>query len=154
MMETIRALLHKHRELISYVFWGVMTTVVNYVTYFLLTEGLRVYYLTSNVIAWAVSVLFAYFVNKLYVFQSRDWAWQVALRELWQMAASRLLTLGLETIIIWFFVDTLLCGDAVFQLTGGIYIHGDAIVKLAANVVVVVVNYVLSKFIIFKQKPS
>ena len=154
MMETIRALLHKHRELISYVFWGVMTTVVNYVTYFLLTEGLRVYYLTSNVIAWAVSVLFAYFVNKLYVFQSRDWAWQVALRELWQMAASRLLTLGLETIILWFFVDTLHCGDTVIQLTAGISIHGDAIVKLAANVVVVVVNYVLSKFIIFKQKPS
>ena len=154
MMEPIRALLHKHRQLISYVFWGVMTTVVNYVTYFLLTEGLRVYYLTSNVIAWAVSVLFAYFVNKLYVFQSRDWAWQVALRELWQMAASRLLTLGLETVILWFFVDTLHCGDAVIQLTAGISIHGDAIVKLAANVVVVVVNYVLSKFIIFKQKPS
>lgn len=154
MMETIRALLHKHRELVSYVFWGVMTTIVNYVSYFLLTEGLHVYYLTSNVIAWAVSVLFAYFVNKLYVFQSRDWAWQVALRELWQMAASRLFTLGLETVILWFFVDTLRFGDAVIQLTAGVSIHGDAVVKLAANVVVVVVNYVLSKFIIFKKKPD
>ena len=154
MMETIRALLHKHRELVSYVFWGVMTTVVNYVSYFLLTEGLHIYYLTSNVIAWAVSVLFAYFVNKLYVFQSRDWAWRVALRELWQMAASRLFTLGLETVILWFFVDTLRFGDAVIQLTAGVSIHGDAVVKLAANVVVVVVNYVLSKFIIFKKKPD
>ena len=153
-METIRALLHKHRELVSYVFWGVMTTVVNYVTYFLLTEGLQIYYLSSNVIAWAVSVLFAYFVNKLYVFQSRNWAWRVALRELWQMAASRVFTLGLETAILWFFVDTLHFGDAVIQLTADISIHGDAVVKLAANVVVVVVNYVLSKFIIFKKNPD
>ena len=154
MIDTIRALLRKHRELISYVFWGVMTTAVNYVTYLLLTKGLHVYYLTSNIIAWTVSVLFAYFVNKLFVFQSKDWAWRVALRELWQMAASRLFTLGLETVILWFFVDTLRFGDAVIQLTAGVSIHGDAVVKLAANVVVVVVNYVLSKFIIFKKKPD
>ena len=74
MLNRIVMLLRKHRELVSYVFWGVMTTIVNYVVYFLLTEGLQVYYLTGNVIAWAISVLFAYFVNKLYVFQSRDWA--------------------------------------------------------------------------------
>ena len=151
MIETIRALLRKHREIVSYVFWGVMTTVVNYVVYFLLTEGLQVYYLTSNVIAWAVSVLFAYFVNKLFVFRSKDWALRVALRELWQMAASRLFTLGLETGILWFFVDMLRWGEAVIHLTGSAAVHGDTVVKLAANVVVVVVNYVLSKFIIFKK---
>ncbi len=138
MIDTILALLRKHRELVSYVFWGVMTTVVNYVTYTLLTEAVHIYYLTSTVIAWAISVLFAYFVNKLFVFQSRDWAWRVALRELWQMVAARLFSLGLEMAIMWFFVDTLHCNHLV--------------VKLAANVVVVIVNYVLSKFIIFKQK--
>ena len=140
MLNRIVMLLRKHRELVSYVFWGVMTTIVNYVVYFLLTEGLQVYYLTGNVIAWAISVLFAYFVNKLYVFQSRDWAWRVALRELWQMVASRLFSLGLEMAIMWFFVDTM---------------HfNHLIVKLAANVVVVIVNYVLSKFIIFKKKQN
>ena len=138
MMKTIQALLHKYRELISYVFWGVATTVVNYVAYFLLTGSLHVYYLTSNIIAWAVSVLFAYFVNKLFVFQSKTWAWRVALRELWQMTASRLFTLGLETAVLWIFVDILHCDDAI--------------VKLAANVVVAATNYVLSKFIIFKKK--
>lgn len=134
----LRALLRKYRELISYVFWGVMTTVVNYASYFLLTEGLQIYYLTANVIAWAVSVLFAYFVNKLFVFQSKSWALRVALRELWQMVASRLFTLGLETAILWLFVDRLFCPHAV--------------VKLLANVVVVIVNYVLSKFFIFKKE--
>ena len=135
---SILPLLRKYRELISYVFWGAMTTAVNYVTYLLLTEGLQVYYLASEVIAWAVSVLFAYFVNKLFVFQSKTWAWRVALRELWQMVASRVFSLGLEMAIMWFFVDTLHCNHLV--------------VKLLANVVVVIVNYVLSKFIIFKQK--
>ena len=71
---------------------------------------------------------------------SRDWAWRVALRELWQMAASRLFTLGLETAILWLFVEKLR--------------FSDVIVKLAANVVVVIANYVLSKFIVFRKKSS
>lgn len=138
-MERIRALLREHREILSYVFWGVMTTAVNYVSYTLLTELLHVHYLTSTVIAWIISVLFAYFVNKLFVFQSRDWGW-TALRELWQMVASRLFSLGLEMAIMWFFVDTLHCNHLV--------------IKLLANVVVVIVNYVLSKWIIFRPKKS
>ncbi len=137
MIQAIRALLSRHREILSYVFWGVMTTAVNYVSYLLLTEGLRIHYLAGTVIAWVLSVLFAYFVNKLFVFQSRDWAWRVALRELWQMVASRLFSLGLELAIMWLFVDTLRCPHTL--------------VKLCANVLVVVVNYVLSKFIIFKK---
>lgn len=138
-MEKIRALLREHREIISYVFWGVMTTAVNYVSYTLLTQFLNVHYLASTVIAWTISVLFAYFVNKLFVFRSREWGWK-ALRELWQMVASRLFSLGLEMVIMWFFVDTLHCNHLV--------------IKLIANVVVVIVNYVLSKWIIFKPKKS
>lgn len=137
MIQTIRALLRRHREIVSYVFWGVMTTAVNYVSYLLLTEGLRIHYLAGTVVAWVLSVLFAYFVNKLFVFQSRDWAWRVALRELWQMVASRLFSLGLEMAVMWCFVDLLRCPHLA--------------VKLAANVVVVIVNYVLSKWIIFRK---
>lgn len=137
MVSSIRALLHKHRELVSYVFWGGMTTAINYITYFLLTKVLHVYYLTSNVIAWSISVLFAYFVNKVFVFQSRNWNWRVSLQELWQMVAARLFSLGLETAILWLFVDVLK--------------FSDSIIKVAAGIVVVVVNYVLSKWIIFKK---
>lgn len=135
-MEKIRVLLQKHRETVSYVFWGAMTTAVNYAVYLLLRQ-FQVYYAYANVAAWAAGVLFAYFVNKIFVFQSRDWNWRVALRELWQMVASRVFSLGLEMAIMWIFVDMLLCPHAV--------------VKLMANVLVVIVNYVLSKFIIFKQ---
>ena len=51
MIQAIRALLSRHREILSYVFWGVMTTAVNYVSYLLLTEGLRIHYLAGTVIA-------------------------------------------------------------------------------------------------------
>ena len=131
MTDTLRTLLQKHREIVSYIFWGVMTTAVNYAAYFLLRNVFLVPLVAGNAAAWAVSVLFAYFVNKLFVFRSKDWAWRVALRELWQMVASRIFSLGLETGILWLFVD-----------------------KLAANVLVVIVNYVLSKFIIFNKKTS
>ncbi len=134
----VQTLLRRHRELISYVFWGVMTTIINYAAYFLLTKGLQVYYLTSNIIAWTISVLFAYLVNKLFVFQSKGWAWRVALRELWQMVASRLFSGALELGLLWLFVDALRLPDGP--------------VKIAANVVVIVVNYVLSKWIIFKKR--
>ena len=137
MTDTLRTLLQKHREIVSYIFWGVMTTAVNYAAYFLLRNVFLVPLVAGNAAAWAVSVLFAYFVNKLFVFRSKDWAWRVALRELWQMVASRLFSLGLEMAVMWCFVDLLRCPHLA--------------VKLAANVVVVIVNYVLSKWIIFRK---
>ncbi len=140
MTDTLRTLLQKHREIVSYIFWGVMTTAVNYAAYFLLRNVFLVPLVAGNAAAWAVSVLFAYFVNKLFVFRSKDWAWRVALRELWQMVASRIFSLGLETGILWLFVEKLLLNEFI--------------VKLAANVLVVIVNYVLSKFIIFNKKTS
>ena len=138
MTDTLRALLQKHREIVSYIFWGVMTTAVNYAAYFLLRNVFLVPLVAGNIAAWAVSVLFAYFVNKLFVFRSKDWTWRVALRELWQMVASRIFSLGLETGILWLFVEKLLLNEFI--------------VKLAANVLVGIVNYVLSKFIIFNKK--
>ena len=138
MTDTLRTLLQKHREIVSYIFWGVMTTAVNYTAYFLLRNVFLVPLVAGNAAAWAVSVLFAYFVNKLFVFRSKDWAWRVAVRELWQMVASRIFSLGLETGILWLFVEKLLLNEFI--------------VKLAANVLVVIVNYVLSKFIIFNKK--
>lgn len=138
-MEKIRALLRQHREIVSYVFWGGMTTLVNYVVYFLLTRQFDVYYAYANVAAWAAGVLFAYFVNKLFVFRSAGWGWK-ALRELWQMVAARIFSGLLEQGILMLFVEALHCNDAV--------------VKLIANVVVVIVNYILSKWIIFKPKKA
>ena len=81
-------------------------------------------------------MLFAYFTNKLFVFRSTDWAWRVALRELWQMVASRLFSLGLETVCLYLLVSLL---------------HMDQMVaKLLVAVLVVVVNY-LTGLLVFKR---
>lgn len=61
------------REVISYLIFGVLTTVVNFVFYWLFTEVFAVYYITSNVIAWVFAVVFAYITNKLFVFESKSW---------------------------------------------------------------------------------
>ena len=65
---------HRYRDIISYLFWGVMTTVVNYAAYFVCTLWLHINYLISNVIAWVVAVIFAFVVNKVFVFRSLDWS--------------------------------------------------------------------------------
>lgn len=138
-MKKLRTFLKQRRELVSYVFWGVLTTAVNYAAYFLLTRGLGVYYAYANAAAWGLAVLFAFFVNKVFVFRSRDWGWRTALRELWQMTAARLFSGLLEQGVLMLFVEALGCPDGA--------------VKIAANVLVVIVNYVLSKWVIFKKKP-
>ena len=128
-MSKIKALLEKYREVISYIFWGVMTTLVNYVVYFICTKALGIEYLISNVIAWFLSVLFAFWVNKVYVFRSYE-------KDAKTMV--RVLSGVLETGMLALFVETMHFNDSV--------------VKIAASVLVVIINYVLSKLIIFKKQ--
>ena len=134
MLEKIRALLAKYREQAAYLVVGCMTTVINYVIFAILTAA-GVHYIAGNVAAWVVAVAFAYFANGRWVYRSTS---RRGVGEAASFVASRLFSLGLEMAIMWFFVDTM---------------HfNHLIVKLAANVVVVIVNYVLSKFIIFRKK--
>ena len=74
----IKNLFNKYKEIISYLFFGVMTTLVNFVSFWafnkILGESL---YLISNVIAWVISVVFAYVTNKLWVFESKSWKFRV-----------------------------------------------------------------------------
>ena len=77
----LRGLLKKYKEPIAYLFWGGATTVVNYVLYFLCTKVLHIHYITSNVLAWAGAVVFAFVVNKLFVFDSKSWKYAVVLPE-------------------------------------------------------------------------
>lgn len=130
----------RHRAVISYLFWGGMTTAVNYATYFVFTIGLHVNYLMSNCVAWAAGVVFGYVVNKIYVFRSKDWHFSVAFRECWQFVMSRVASGIVETGILKIFVDFLDCSDVV--------------IKICANIISVIMNYVLSKFIIFRKRKA
>ena len=134
----MRKLFRKYRQLCSYVFWGTGTTIVNYGVYFLCTELLQIHYLTSNVIAWTISVIYAFIVNKLLVFASKSWKPEIALKELFQFVSARLLSGILETALLFIFVD-------FFHIS-------DAITKILASIIIVIINYFVSKRLIFKNR--
>lgn len=126
------------REVISYLVFGVLTTLVNFVFYWLFTEVLGIYYLTSNVIAWIFAVIFAYITNKLFVFGSKSWELSIVVKEVLSFGAARILSLLFET--------------GFLTLTVEIFKFPKLIAKIIAAVFVVIINYVASKLFIFKKK--
>ena len=134
----IRELFNKYQEVISYLFFGVLTTVVNYIIYFSLNAILgEDLYLVNNVVAWAGAVIFAFVVNKLFVFKKKSKNSAELIKEMTSFALARLASLGIEEIILFI-------GMSLLKLNG-------TIVKLAAQVIVVILNYFFSKFFIFRK---
>lgn len=137
-MDKFRNFLKKHREILAYMFFGVMTTVVNYAVYIPAYNLAHLPAVFSNMLAWLASVIFAFLTNKPFVFHSHNWSAKVVLPELGKFMSCRLSTGLLETGIIFLSVDIL---------------HGNGnLWKLLTSVVVVIVNYVVSKLLVFKKK--
>ena len=137
MFAKIRDLLVKYQDIISYLFFGVLTTVVNFLVYYPLTNIFSMNATVSNMIAWAVSVAFAFVTNKPFVFKSYDWSAKVVVPELYKFVGTRVGSGMLETAMIFLLVDLL-------RFDGNI-------VKLAVSVLVVIINYVGSKLLVFKK---
>lgn len=135
-MNTLKELFQKNKEVILYLVFGVLTTVVNYVVYALCRELLRLPLLLANSIAWVLAVLFAFATNRKYVFSSKN---DSILKELGLFVGARVLSFLLfDQLTLYIMVQFL-----------GI---NEYIAKLIANVFVIVFNYVASKLVIFKQK--
>lgn len=127
------------REIVSYLIIGILTTVVSLVSYYLLTiyildPSKAIELQIANVLSWILSVTFAYFTNRKYVFRSKD---KNIVKEGIKFYSARLLTLFMDMAIMFIFVSLL-----------GI---NDKIIKLVSQVVVVVANYIISKFMVFKR---
>ena len=137
-MKRILALLKKHKEVVSYLFFGGLTTVVNYLVYLPCYNLLGFSGTVSNVIAWIAAVAFAYLTNKPFVFKSHDWSAKTVLPELTKFVGCRVGSGLLETAIIFVTVDLL-------GLNGNL-------IKVATSVLVVVLNYVASKLVVFRKK--
>lgn len=136
-MKKLMELINKHWDIVSYLFFGALTTAVNYVVYLPCYNLLGGSAAVSNVIAWAVAVAFAYLTNKPFVFKSHDWSAKVVIPELTKFVACRVGSGVLETGFIFVFVDWLGFDGNVF--------------KLITSVLVVVVNYIGSKLLVFKK---
>lgn len=120
-----------------YLVMGGMTTLINIVVFWLCNSLLGINYSAGTVIAWIFSVLFAYVSNKLYVFESKTLSVNILIREIVSFIGFRLLSLFIDLLVMYVSIS-------LFNI--------DALIaKIVANVVVLVVNYVFSKWFIFNR---
>lgn len=138
MFEKLRALVEKYWDVLAYLIFGVLTTVVNYLVYLPLYNGAGLSATASNAVAWVVAVAFAFLTNKPFVFKSHDWSAKTVFPELGKFLGCRIGSGLMETGIIFLFVDLL-------RWDGNI-------MKLATSVLVIILNYVGSKLLVFKKK--
>lgn len=133
----IRSWLKAHRDILRYLFFGALTTAVNYLVYLPCHNLLGIPASVSNVIAWVAAVVFAFVTNKPFVFNSHDWSAATLLPELGKFALCRVGSGLLETAILFVTVD---------------WLHWDGNwMKLFTSVLVVVLNYFGSKLLVFKK---
>ena len=133
----MKKLLEKYKSIIRYAFFGVMTTIVNVAVYSLFYEVLSIGNILSTVVSWGLAVAFAFVTNKLFVFESRSWKVKSALKEVTNFILCRVGTGLVEVIMMYVFVDILS--------------YNGTIMKLLTNIIVIILNYVASKLIIFQR---
>ena len=141
-MEKIIKMLKKYKEVISYLIFGVLTTVVSLAVYYLsvftfLNPNNAFELQIANIISWIVGVCFAYFTNRKYVFESKE---KNKLKEASKFVFARVVTLIMDMIIMWIGVTLLH--------------RNDKIIKLISQVVIIVSNYVFSKIFVFINKEN
>ncbi|MBQ7352438.1 MAG: GtrA family protein [Clostridia bacterium] len=141
-MKKIIELFKKYKEIILYLIIGGLTTLVNILAYWIFATPLNLPTVLSNVLAWAVSVLFAYFTNKLFVFESKSFKPDIFLKEFALFVLSRVATGAIDSGIMYLFVDKLALTEYEMWI------------KVASNVIVIVLNYIFSKLIVFKKKQN
>ena len=143
MLKNILALYEKYKEIINYLIFGGLTTVVSLATKYLLlltifdaTNSIQLQ--TSIIISWIAAVLFAYFTNRKFVFESTN---KNKFKEFISFIVARLSTLLLEMLIMWFFVTLL-------KLNSDLYV---IIFTIVTQVAIVIANYIFSKLFVFKK---
>ncbi len=137
-MKRIRELIGKYYDVLAYLFFGGLTTVVNYLVYFPCYNWWNLSAAVSNVIAWVFAVAFAFLTNKPFVFKSHDWSAKTVFPELIKFVGCRVGSGALESAILWLTVDML-------QWNGNW-------MKIITSVIVVIANYFFSKFLVFVKK--
>jgi len=130
----------KYKSYILYIFFGGVTTLVNWLCFYVCAHLLNLGTVVSNVIAWILSVAVAYLTNRKWVFESRAAGMRRVVKEVAGFTVSRLVTLGVETLLMWITVDV--CG------------WNDLVMKIVVSIVVVVMNYIFSRFLVFKPEEN
>ena len=143
------------KEIAMYIVFGVLTTLVGWGSYILFEKALKSVF-WANLLSWVCAVSFAYVTNKLWVFESKSWRGKILLKEISTFLASRGITGVLEIVSVpllakWGF------DNPFFALAKGANLKADILYtdglysKIAVAVIVVILNYVFSKLIVFKK---
>ncbi len=130
-------LIRKYKETILYLVFGGLSTIVNISTYAFCSRILNINFMISNIIAWFAAVIFAYITNKLFVFESKNTNIKFILKELTSFMSCRILSGTIELTLMYIMINFMLINDFI--------------VKIITNIVVVVLNFIFSKLIIFKN---
>ena len=137
MVSRLKGLYERHRDIIVYIFFGVLTTAVNYIVYYPLYNLAEFSAAVSNSVAWCAAVLFAFLTNKPFVFHSYDWSVGVTAPEFLKFVGCRLGSGLLETVLLCLTVD--------------IALWNGNIMKLITSVIVVILNYLAGRYMVFKK---
>ena len=127
----------KYQEIINYLIAGGLTVLVTILSYAFFTKILNIYYIVSNVLSWIVAVIFAYVVNRKFVFKSKSIK-KEQIKEITNFLIGRLLSLLVDTLLMYLLVEICKIDDLIS--------------KIIVQFVVIVLNYIFSKFWIFKEK--
>ena len=128
----------KYEEGINYLIFGFLAFVLNYVLYFLFSSAMQMHYMAATALSWVLTVVFAYWTNRTFVFKSKNKDAQSLGKEFLSFIGARVATEVLELALMFLMVD---CVDLNEYLS-----------KFACQVIVIVANYFLSKLWIFKEK--
>lgn len=129
---------HKRKDVIMYGLMGILTTLINIFIFVVITKFFGWNYVAGTTIAWLVSVIFAYFTNKHFVFESVDYSIIAILRELLLFFIFRIISYIIDILLMVLFVEVLIVNDLIS--------------KIIANFFVILINFFASKYLIFIKK--
>lgn len=139
-IKEFKIFLKKYSEVISYLFFGVLTTLINLATFWILSIVFNLETIAATVAAWIIAVAFAFITNKIWVFKSKTKTNQETTKEAVMFVIARLITLGIEVFLMWLMVDN--------------FKQDKLIWKLLCNIITVILNYLFSKLIVFKERKT
>ena len=128
---------YKHREGLLYLLFGGLTVLLAVFVYVALLRGFGIHELISNVISWIAGVTFSFFTTKKWVFLDRNWQIKYVIRQMFDFYMARLATLLLQEVLIYIFITRMRFNDVG--------------VKIVTEFINIVLNYLVSKFIIFRS---
>lgn len=138
LLRKLKPLYERQKGIILYIFFGGLTTVVSFVVFWFFVHIIPFDPLVANTISWVISVAFAFFTNRVWVFNSPTHSARAFFKQLFMFYVGRLFSFAVEQLMIFVFINKL-----------G---FNDLIIKLIATIIVLILNYIISKVIVFRTK--